>query len=248
MYNQVPCRTEVMNIVEANKKYGRLTTQYVSGKTKNRNLIWHCVCECGNEIDVSTGSLSSGNTKSCGCLHKDSLREYGKSHRKLNKYDLSGEYGIGYTSKGETFLFDKEDYNLIKPYTWHLNPDGYVISMPFGKQIRMHILIMNSPEGKDVDHINHDVADNRKHNLRICEHYQNIINTKAYSNNTSGRKGVSWDKNRNKWAASICINKKKIHLGRFENFNDAVKVREEAEAKYHKEFTPIVGIKNEYKS
>lgn len=218
-------------------RYGKLTTQYICGRTKNRNRIWHCICDCGNEIDVATGSLVSGNTKSCGCLHKNSMREYGESHRRLNVYDLTGDYGIGYTSKGEEFYFDKEDYDLIKPYTWYFNTEGYVITIAFGKTIRMHILIMNSPKGKDVDHINHNVSDNRKSNLRICEHYQNIINTKNYSNNTSGRKGVSWDKSRNKWIVSICVNRKQIYLGRFEDFEDAVQVRELAEQKYHKEYS-----------
>ncbi len=223
-------------MVEANKKYGKLTTLYKNGRSKNRNIIWHCRCDCGNELDVPTASLTSGNTQSCGCLRIERIKENGKKNRNLNHYDLSGKYGIGYTYKNEPFYFDIEDYNLIKEYTWTINPDGYVYSIPNGRVIKMHILIMSPPKGKVVDHINHITFDNRKSNLRICEHYQNRINSLPYKNNTSGRKGVYWDKTRNKWMVCITANKKTYNLGRYDDFDEAVRVREEAEEKYHKEF------------
>ena len=223
-------------MVKENMRFGKLITKYENGRTKNRNIIWHCICDCGNEVDIPSVSLSTGNTKSCGCLHAESMRKCGKEKRKLNRYDLSGDYGIGYTANNETFFFDKDDYNLIKSYTWRLSPDGYIITTANGNLIRMHILIMSPPKGKDVDHKNHIISDNRKFNLRICEHYQNIISSTTYTNNTSGRKGVSWDRSRNKWMASICIKQKTKYLGRFDNFEDAVKARELAEVKYHKEF------------
>ena len=88
----------------------------------------------------------------------------------------------------------------------------------------------------DVDHRNHITYDNQKSNLRICKHHQNITASKTYSNNTSGRKGVHWDKNKNKWHVSITYNKKTHFIGRYTNFEDAVKAREEAEKIYHKEY------------
>lgn len=83
----------------------------------------------GGTINVPTNSLTSKNTQSCGCLQAESTKKYGKAHRKLNRYNLDGEYGIGYTSKDEEFYFDKEDYDKVKEYTWHINPEGYVQSM-----------------------------------------------------------------------------------------------------------------------
>lgn len=160
----------------------------------------------------------------------------GQKLRTLNIYDLSGEYGVGYTSKNQPFYFDLEDYNLIKDYTWLYNEDNYVITIVNGKIIRMHMLIMDSNGTKDVDHRNHTTWDNQKHNLRICEHFENIIHSKTYSNNTSGRKGVYWDKSRDKWMASITYNKITKNLGRFDLFEDAVDARELAEIQYHKDF------------
>lgn len=222
--------------VKENDRFTKLVTQKVIGLNKHRSRIWECKCDCGNIVYVTTASLTSGNTKSCGCLHAESLQKYGKESRKLNQYDLSGEYGIGFTSKNEPFYFDLEDYNLIKDYTWNYNEDGYLISRPFGKTIRMHMLIMNSDGSRDVDHKNHITYDNRKENLRICDHFENVIHSKTYSNNTSGRKGVYWDNARQKWMAIITYNKKTVNLGRFDNFEDAVDARQSAEQKYHGEF------------
>lgn len=56
--------------------------------------------------------------------------------------------------------------------------------------------------------------------------------------NTSGQNGVVWDRSKNKWAARICINKKHIHLGRFDEFSDAVAARREAEIHYAETFKP----------
>lgn len=50
-----------------NKKFGRLTALYPTSKRDNAFIIWRCKCECGNEVDVSSHNLSSGNSTSCGC-------------------------------------------------------------------------------------------------------------------------------------------------------------------------------------
>lgn len=50
------------------KKFGRLTPQYYIKGGK-----WHCICDCGNELDVDTRNLNSNHTQSCGCLQKKKL-------------------------------------------------------------------------------------------------------------------------------------------------------------------------------
>ena len=52
------------------KTFSRLKVISRAGKDKYKKILWNCVCECGNKIQVSTSSLNSGNTKSCGCLVK----------------------------------------------------------------------------------------------------------------------------------------------------------------------------------
>lgn len=62
-----------------NQTFGRLTALYPNGKDKDNRIIWHCLCECGNECDVSSHCLLNGHTKSCGCLNLERRQEWGSS-------------------------------------------------------------------------------------------------------------------------------------------------------------------------
>ncbi len=57
------------------EKYGRLTVIQYLYTDKRRKAVWLCECECGNYIEVTSEKLATGNTKSCGCLHRDTSRE-----------------------------------------------------------------------------------------------------------------------------------------------------------------------------
>lgn len=54
-----------------NQRFEKLIALYPLDKRINKKIYWHCKCDCGNEIDVLAASLTSGNTKSCGCLKKE---------------------------------------------------------------------------------------------------------------------------------------------------------------------------------
>ncbi len=158
--------------------------------------------------------------------------------RKYNTYDLSNNYGIGYASNtNNPFFFDLEDYDKIKGYCWHETEDGYVATrIGNNAHFMMHRLIMNCPKDMDVDHEHHNGMDNRKDKLRICTRQQNNRNKRKTNKNTSGVVGVSWNKMRKKWQVSIMVNKKNIYLGLYNDINDAIKIRKEAEVKYFGEF------------
>ena len=193
---------------------------------------WLCQCDCGNILKTRSFSLTNGTTKSCGCLAKE-LRV--ARMKKYNTYDLTGEYGIGYTSKGEEFYFDLEDYDKIKDYCWNKHKE-YIATRNVSGYILFHRLVMDiSDENIAVDHINHNKSDNRKNNLRFVTDSQNSMNRGISSNNTSGVTGVN--KHNGKWTARIGVNTKRIFLGDYDNFFEAVKARKEAEEKYYKEYS-----------
>jgi hypothetical protein len=90
--------------------------------------------------------------------------------------------------------------------------------------------------GEDyVDHINGNPLDNRKCNLRIVTVQENGMNKASYKNSSSKYIGVSRDKSRNKWIVSISIDGKNIHLGRFNDEEEAAKMRDVATKMYFKE-------------
>ena len=203
-------------------------------KAGNKRSQWLCECKCGNKVKVIGKSLKNGNTKSCGCLQKEITS---KHFKKYNTYDLSGDYGIGYTSKKEEFYFDLEDYDKIKDYCWYKSGDYFATNDSKNhKLILLHRLIVDAPDDKVVDHKNHFEYDNRKQNLRICDYADNIHNMSNTSRNTSGVKGVCWYKTVNSWHSRITVNGKTISLGYYKNFDDAVKSRKDAEKKYYGEF------------
>lgn len=145
------------------------------------------------------------------------------------------------TQNGEyngSILIDLDDVDLIKQYHW-CSTSSYVITKYNGETIHMHRLIMGlEDKSLMVDHINRDTNDNRKSNLRIATPQQNAMNKSIQPNNTSGVPGVSFRKDRGKWRAFITVNKKQISLGMFEDKEDAIRARKEAEKKYFGEFAP----------
>lgn len=224
------------------KTFGRLTVvrqceDYVSPKG-SRKAQWECQCSCGNLdlVKVVGRHLKTGNTNSCGCYQKDRARETQKSSNKYERYD---NYIIGYDSNGEEFYIDAEDFDKIKDFCWIKNKNGYFTSRIGKKTIWLHRIIMDCPSGMVVDHIGGSDTknDNRKQNLRICTNYENGMNCANKKNNTSGVSGVHWEKNARKWCVRIRIKGKRVVLGRFESFDEAVKVRKEAEEKYFGEWS-----------
>lgn len=237
------------------KQFGRLSVIGRAIDKKYNRPHWICRCECGNIIIASGSNLTSENVKSCGCLRKELTINHNKNmgkdircqKRKTNKYDLSGEYGIGYFDNGEKFIFDLEDYNLISDYYWRIqngNGDYKRIVTTHDKQVfTMHKILTGKSH---MDHINRNTFDNRKSNLRDADFSQNSQNRTKQSNNTSGVIGVSFDNSSNVWKARINVKKKQHTIYRGTSFEDAVKARLEAEKKYYGEFAPQKHLYEQY--
>lgn len=69
------------------QRFGRLTVTAMCNERKNGRVLWECKCDCGNTIYVTTTVLKNGGTKSCGCLHRDIMKEQG--HKSV--LDLTGQ-------------------------------------------------------------------------------------------------------------------------------------------------------------
>ena len=206
-----------------------------SGHSK---VMWKCRCKCGTVKNITAEQLISGSTKSCGCYNLEKAKLPKEYLRKTNKYYLGTyEYAIGYDSNGNSFLFDKDDYELVSQFCWHKHHDYFIakdIRKTNGKSIYLHKLIMNCEyEGRKilVDHINGDKGDCRKENLRYVNASENNRNHIPYGK--SGISGVKWHTRDNTWEVMIRVDGKDHYIGRTDDFAEAVKMRAEAEEKYH---------------
>ncbi len=102
-----------------------------------------------------------------------------------------------------------------------------------GRTVYAHRVIWKMVTGSDpevIDHVNGDGTDNRWENLRSTSIAQNTLNRSLNKNNKSGVSGVI--KVGQRWKACIAVNRKRIHIGYFSTFDEAVEARKAAEAKY----------------
>lgn len=100
-----------------NRKFGKLTAIKNTKKKKNGGYIWDCICDCGKKIEVTTGSLMSGNTKSCGCVGLEKISLLGKSKLLPDnggaRNSLYYKYSKGAKDRGYEFNLSMEEFREI---------------------------------------------------------------------------------------------------------------------------------------
>ncbi len=101
-------------------------------------------------------------------------------------------------TKGKVTLVDDEDYEYLMKNSWCYQNPGYAARRKNKSIELMHRVIMKAKKGEQVDHIDMNRLNNQKENLRIVNNSQNGMNKLVQNNSTSGYKGVSWRKERNK--------------------------------------------------
>lgn len=149
-------------------------------------------------------------------------------------------------TQGQVAIIDNEDYERLSKHKWcaRWDPDTKTyVALRNGpraeiprRTIFMSREIMNPPDGKVVDHKDHNTLDSRKSNLRVCSATQNARNRIVNPNTTSGWKGVSCDKRTNKFYARIRVDGSRMYLGSFEDPMQAARAYDKAAAKHHGQF------------
>lgn len=158
--------------------------------------------------------------------------------------------------KHGTCLIDDEDYERLSNWRWWSSVSTrqrrviYVYGQPAGPKVQgelMHRVVLGIPlrtRGFDIDHINGNGMDNRRANLRVATRAQNLANSGPRG--VSGIKGVTWDKQTNRWKAQITIGGKPMNLGRYAEQIDAARAYNTAAVEAWGEFaylnpTPDLG-------
>jgi hypothetical protein len=98
-----------------NKKFGKLTVINLIENYSKKGRHWNCICECKNTKIVKSGDLVNNNTKSCGCLKKERLKETALGNRTFKTSSLNRQY---FTHKGNAIQrkltpLDKETWLKI---------------------------------------------------------------------------------------------------------------------------------------
>lgn len=154
-------------------------------------IVWKCKCDCGKEFEAPYVNIKNGSITSCGCKYKLNINNFGKNNSSTGynrttymTYDITGDYGIGYTRSGKKFLFDLEDYEKISKYSWHVCgkqlKSGAYKSANISYLIVSYILNIDNPTCiKKIIYKNGNNFDYRKNNIiiefRKCSKYNNLI-------------------------------------------------------------------------
>lgn len=170
-------------------------------------------------------------------IHEDGLEA--DDYLCIYQMEYAKKHGVRVPFHAGSFILDYEDYLKYKGITFIRESKGYVVNDtgkgPTRKVWFLHRDIMGNPEGMVVDHINGDKLDNRKCNLRICTVRENVINSGS-KGGASQYKGVSWDKDRQKWLAQIKNHRESIFIGRFDLEEEAARAYDEKAKELHREF------------
>jgi len=211
-----------------------------------------CHCGCGEKTNIADRS-----SRLIGWVEGVPIR-YVMGHANRQKrtdfadavpFKIDGVYcKLLPLTRGLYAIIDADDYAYLMQWHWYaLYAKGsgfYVVRHAptkkkiTGKHIYLHRFLLGLSDDDPMlsDHKNGITLDCRRNNLRPARNCDNNRNCKNHRTNTSGRKGVYWDKARRKWCACIKVNNKSIYLGRFDSFEEACRAREIAESKYFGEF------------
>ena len=143
-------------------------------------------------------------------------------------------------SRNKFAIIDDCDFDTINSLKWYCTNAGYAVHDNPERTILMHRIILDAPEGLEVDHIDGNPLNNQRNNLRLATHQENIRHrANLNKNNSSGVTGVSWFKRDKKWRARIFVDGKEISLGLFNDKHDAITKRNEAVKRFYGQFAHL---------
>lgn len=200
-------------------------------------------CNIGSGKSISLLSMLFPLIKIAKYIDGDRLN-FRKDNVKENVRECRIEEDICYIpmTNGDIATVDSFNIDKIKNNNWCKNKNGYPMGNIKGKHVELHRLL--HPEFKICDHINHDKLDNRECNLREVNKFESSQNRRKFKISTSGYKGVSFDKECQKFVAYIGKDGKFIKIGRYSSAEVAARAYDTMAKKLHGEYA-VLNFPNE---
>tara|TARA_R110000782_G_scaffold172672_4_gene264293 strand:+ start:3115 stop:3660 length:546 start_codon:yes stop_codon:yes gene_type:complete len=150
--------------------------------------------------------------------------------------NLNGEVWSHRSGRLLTGYLSKKGYCTVTT----MRPDGNRGEWTGGRHrlLAIAFLGLDITSKLQIDHRDEDKGNDDISNLRIASNAENRRNISMMRSNTSGHRGVSWDKRARKWQVQIRSGSKQLHLGIFDDINEAAAARKAAEIKYYGKFRP----------
>lgn len=147
-------------------------------------------------------------------------------------------------TRGQVALVDEEDAPAVLAHKWYTRRVRHAFyaarSLPrvggVRREQRLHTFLTGWPL---VDHVNGNGLDNRRANLRPATNAENMRNRRRYANNTSGFKGVTFDKAKGRWKAQIRLDGRRRYIGRYDTAEEAARAYDAAARELHGEFARL---------
>ncbi len=214
--------------------FGYLTAIAPTDKRNRRDIVWKCICKCGNEIEVPATLLASGNTTSCGCLNIEILKyanryvEGTSLRQSLDDNPVSTRSASGYTGvvpkrdKWQAMITYKGKHYSLGTYT---NIEDAIKARARAKELVME------DASKLYEEYQSEYQEKPARPEKPVKKISQLIETPSTpvkrSDNTSGCTGVTLKYG--KWSANINYKGKGYTLGSYEKLDDAIAIRKQAE-------------------
>ena len=198
------------------QRFGRL----IIIKSKDRSIIYECLCDCGNIKNINGHSLKRGRTKSCGCLQRELTK------KRFTKHGMCGTL----TYRTWQMMIQRctnPKFNSYPDYGGRGIEvcEEWLVFEKFFKDMGERI------KGSSIDRIKNHLGYSKDNCRWATQSIQNR-NQRMRKDNTSGVTGVYFDKRRKNYCVEIHINCKHKFIGSFSNIEEAAIVRKQAELKY----------------
>jgi hypothetical protein len=208
-----------------------------SDMTPSKPIIPHGYCQCGCGQKTN---LKIYNDRVRGFIKNEPFRYIAghnfRTFRFPNRKETINGVPCVWIHLGGfkwTVLWES-DLPLVESVSWGF--DGKYARQPDGAKLRMHQVLFPCVDGLEADHQDGDELNNRRSNLRSATSSQQKMNRGKNRNGASPRKGVYWHKKAGKWMVSVGLEYRSIYIGLYDNLDEAIAARKDAERTYFGEF------------